>query len=234
MKYFVSRDGREYGPYSIEELSTYVGQQRIGAADAVREAGPGGRVFASVSEVLAAAGYDPAGAAPPPVPPAQHGGPGVSPYAAPATWQSLDGAPVGRGEEETIPMPIDQSWVVLFLIALVTCGIYSIIRMFQQAAYAKKVDPNNQATSFYLAYLGIYVVSVVVTIASGAEGSILGTVISLAAGVCAIIGTFKVRDALQVAFRRPLSGVMTFFFNVLYFQYHMHDVAKAMKEGRRF
>ena len=106
--------------------------------------------------------------------------------------------------------------------------------MFQQASYAKKVDPGNQATGYYLAYLGVYVVSVVLTVASGAEGSIPGTLLSLAAGVCAIIGTFKVRAALQVAFNRPLSAVMTFFFNVLYFQYHMHDVATAMKEGRRF
>jgi hypothetical protein len=234
MKYFVSRDDREYGPYTMEELRTYVAQQRIGAADPVREAGAGGRTFTSVAEALAAAENEAVGSAPPPFPPPPPPGAGASPYAAPATWQSLGGAAAGGRADTTIPMPNDQTWVMVLLLSLVTCGIYSIIRMFQQASYAKKVDPGNQATAYYLAYLGIYFVSVLMTVASKGEGSVIGTLLSLGAGVSAIVGTFKVRAALQVAFNRPLSGVMTFFFNVLYFQYHMHDVATAMKAGRRF
>ncbi|MBL8115872.1 MAG: hypothetical protein JNK60_23550 [Acidobacteria bacterium] len=233
MKYFVSRDGREYGPYTIEELRDYIAQGRVGLTEPAREARDGGRSFASVSEVLAAAENAPAPVAPPAAPAPLAPAAGASPYAAPATWQSLDGAAAAGRVSPSIPMPPDQSWGMLLLLGLVTCGIYMIIRMFQQAAYAKRIDPANQTTLFYQIYIGLYIVSLGLTFASASEGgSPFGTLLSLAAAVCVVVGHFKLRATLQVAFNRPLSAVMTFFFNVLYFQYHMHEVAKAMKEGR--
>lgn len=248
MKYFVSRDGREYGPYTIEELRDYIAQGRVGLTEPAREARDGGRSFATVSEILAGAQAAPDPPAAPaymaPTPtPAQASYPvpaapaaGASPYAAPATWQALDGAqPAGRSGAPTIPMPSDMHWAVLLLLGVVTCGIFLIVRMFQQAAYGKKVDPANQTTLFYGLYIGLALLRGFIDgFGANQANSGFGVLIGLVAFVLVEVGHFKLRDSLQTAFGRPLGPVMTFFFAPFYFQYHMRQVALAMKEGRSF
>jgi hypothetical protein len=244
MKYFVSRDGREYGPYTIEELRDYIAQGRVGLTEPAREARDGGRSFATVSEILAAAEIAAAPAPPAPsMTPAQPSysgssapAAGASPYAAPATWQALDGAqPAARSGAPTIPMPSDMHWAVLLLLGVVTCGIFLIVRMFQQAAYGKKVDPANQTTLFYGLYIGLALLRGFIDgFGANQANSGFGILIGLVAFVLVEVGHFKLRDSLQTAFGRPLGPVMTFFFAPFYFQYHMRQVALAMKEGRSF
>lgn len=230
LKYLVLRDGREFGPYSLDELRRYVAEGRIRADESVREAGAGGRSFASVLDLTG-----PVDAAPrvPPVPPAPAGG--TSPYAAPATWSEMERAP--GGPERSLPMPPDMHWGVLFLLCAVTCGLFWIARILTQAVYARKVVPECRAPFYY----AIYLLCVVAQIAFGGtsarpadNASPLALLATLAGFVFVIAGHFSMKAALEEAFRRNLSGVMTFFFNVLYFQWHMHDVANDLKAGRPF
>ncbi len=251
MKYFVSRDGREYGPYTPEELREYIGQNRVGLHEPAREARDGGRSFGSVSEVLEAAENVPEPPQAPPAPPVAPEVPvvpqvpgGVSPYAAPATWQAFDGAPVPAGSRPAIPMPSSMHWGVLLGLSVASyipyvgpiAGLVLLGFMFQQAAYGKKVNPSDQTTLFYGLFLGLAFLSGVVNGVTGgaAVPSAFGSLIIIVAGVLLEVGHFKLRATLQNAFGLRLSPVVTFFFAPLYFQYHMSRVAAAMKEGRSY
>jgi hypothetical protein len=125
-----------------------------------------------------------------------------------------------------------MDWWVLLLLAIATCGIFVLVRIFTQANYAKKVDPENQSTLFYGLYLVCAFGNQALTISGGEKYAVLSIIVSLVAVVLVLIGHFKLKASLEGAFGRPLSGVMTFFFNVFYFQYHMHRVAEAMKAGQ--
>lgn len=230
LKYLVRRDGREFGPYSIDELRRYVAEGRIRAEESVRESGAGGRSFASVLDLT---GPVDVVARVPSVPAGATGG--TSPYAAPATWSEMDRAPVGA--ERSLPMPPDMHWGVLLLLCLVTCGLFWIARVFTQALYARKVVPECRAPFYYVVYL----VSLGAQIAlggtgarPGADASPLALLATLVGLVFVIAGHFSLKAALEEAFRRNLSAVMTFFLNVFYFQWHMHDVASDLKAGRPF
>ncbi|MCC6130534.1 MAG: hypothetical protein IT186_11460 [Acidobacteria bacterium] len=229
MKYFVLREGREFGPYDADELRRYTGEGRISPSDGIREAGTSGRQFGSVHEVLGTLG----------APSLHPGGPDpASPYAAPATWQSLERMPGGfQATPSGIPVPPSMQWWVLLLITFATCGIFAIVRMFTQANYAKKVDPANKSTLYYALYLVSAALNQALTIGGAAGGQklesmpliLLSLALSFAGIAFILLGHFKLRASLEKAFGTPLSGVMTFFFNVFYFQYHMHRVATAMK-----
>jgi hypothetical protein len=57
-------------------------------------------------------------------------------------------------------------------------------------------------------------------------------------GICAIVGFFNMRKSLVNYYNTVepmglrLSGAMTFFFNVVYFQYHLSRIARWKQTGQ--
>ncbi len=55
--------------------------------------------------------------------------------------------------------------------------------------------------------------------------------------VCVIIGHFNMKDSIEQHYNRVepiglrMSGVMTFFFNLFYFQYHFARIAEMKRTG---
>jgi hypothetical protein len=159
----------------------------------------------------------PAVTPPPPVTP-------DSPYAPPASWETLEKA---RGMPAGIPEPPGGSWVSVLLLSAITCGIYAIVKAFQQARYAKKLDPENKAGSFYGAYVALTVAATVLRppISRETVPTELVLLMQLGSYVCFQIGSFQIRATLQEKLPLTLTGVMTFFFNTFYFQYHLRKMA---------
>lgn len=144
-------------------------------------------------------------------------------------------------------MPPDLHWALVLVLAIFT-GIFGIIWFFIQAGYVKKIDPASRARTFLiigmLASVGQIATSLIIAGAAalGSIGSALaGLVVILIFALISIVfmlsAVFGMRRSLIDYFNSVepiglrLSGVMTFFFNILYFQYHLSRIAAWKKTG---
>ncbi len=231
MKYFVGRGDEQYGPYTLEELGTFVTQGSVAPTDWVRREDSADWVAASQ---VVGAGTAPL-TAPPPVLPS--GGPRAH---AAARQYRAEKAPA-HGQAGAYPDPPEMHWALVLLLGIVTCGIFLIVWAFRQAAYAKKLDPSNRSTLYYVFYAVCFSVEILLTIANAVQPNdsvdILARVVQLGGVVCLLVGAFALRDTLERHFQSEepvglrLSGVITFFFNTLYFQYHLSRIANWRRTG---
>ncbi len=170
---------------------------------------------------------------------------GFAAAAAPA-MQPFQAAPAMGG-----PVPPSMHWALVLVLALVTCGLFSLVWIFIEASFVKKIKPTSKVIMMYalgiiLEFAGAFLssfLSVVLGAAGGDSASMvllassIGMLAYLAAIVLIIMGHFKMRSALLEYYNTVepinlrLSGVMTFFFNVLYFQYHFSRIAEWKRTG---
>jgi hypothetical protein len=228
MSYQVSRNGQTYGPYTLEDLQRYVASGNIASTDLAKsEDMPD---WLPVSEVLNI--------------PAT---PGIvaQPYMPPANYPT-----------STIPYPDPPNlhWALVLLFGCLTCGIFSIIYEIIQTLWVKKVAPTSQVLLYYIAFLGLEVLNLGSTFgrismlthgqpppATGSSilYSLFSFFISIGVLVMIIVYRFAMRSELERHFNGPepiglrLSGVMTFFFGGLYFQYHFNRI-NEIKQGLRY
>jgi hypothetical protein len=223
MLYHVSRNGQNYGPYTLEDLQRYVAAGNVLATDLAKsDEMPD---WVPVAQVL--------GTSMPavPAPVAAYGAP-MPAYAAPASLY---------------PDPPNLHWALVLVIGMFTCGLFSIVWMFVQAAWMRKVNPNSKALFYYIAAIGVYVIMIVADIAMFASGSseTPSPAISGVLAVCGIayfvlflVAIFTMRSDMEKHFTGPepiglrLSGVMTFFFSILYFQYHFSRINEIKRSAR--
>lgn len=221
MNYFIKRDLNEYGPYSLADLQKYVASGNILLTDLCRSEGL--TDWLPVSQVI---GNIPVPAAPQPVAPAVPGSylaPGVSAY----------------------PPPPNLHWGICLLLSIVTCTLFTWIWAFIQAAWVKKVQPNSKGLVYYGAAAGIWLLSVCFGLYYGISLGVHGVgaagltapgfrlvvgIVRLAILTVAILGNFNMRESIEEHFNTAepiglsLSGVLTFFFGIIYFQYHFTQI----------
>jgi uncharacterized membrane protein len=126
--------------------------------------------------------------------------------------------------------------------------IFGLIWFFIQAGYVKKIDPASRARTFLifglLATLAQIVASFVIAGAAAmgstgaaAAGGFLTLILAIVGMVLMLSAVFGMRRSLIDYFNTVepiglrLSGVMTFFFNILYFQYHLSRIAEWKRTG---
>src|SRR5438105_15138045 len=128
MNYFIKRDEKEYGPYSLGDLQKYVGTGNILLTDLCRSEGL--TDWVPVSQVI---GNIPGPAAPAqPAAGAVYGG------------QAAPGAYAGSAAEQ-YPPPSALHWGILVLLGVLTCGLFGWVWAFIEAAWVKKIDPASKA-----------------------------------------------------------------------------------------
>jgi hypothetical protein len=162
------------------------------------------------------------------------------------------GQPGGFGQQPGAvgPMPPDMQWWMVLVLSLVTCGIFGLYWIFKQAGFVQRIDPNSNAKKLYIiglvlnfggSFLGGLITGFAV--ASRNEGliglSFIGNIISLVGTVCLIMGHFSMRKSIHEYYTNvepmginlmdTMGGVMTFFFNTLFFQYHFFNIATRKK-----
>jgi len=136
-------------------------------------------------------------------------------------------------------------WVVVLILSFVTFGLGGLVWTFKEAFFVKKINPSSKAVLMMvialLAMLGQVVLSFMamssgsMTIMASASAIILA--LNLVIIVAALIAIFGMRSSLVKYYNSHeniglrLSGVMTFFFSILYFQYHFSRIAKLKKRG---
>jgi GYF domain 2 len=226
MNYFISRGGQQYGPYAAPDVQRYLEQGSIQYSDLARTE--------TMSEWLPLSQLLQSGQSLP-MNPASPANPMVS------------GSPRGAG-----PIPPSLHWALVLLLSMIT-GIFHYIWMFIQAGFIKKIDPQSKAMMFYVLGLvtnlvaaGVGILLLVIVqglnhpdspsgVAAGPL-ALMSLIFCVGAGLL-IAGIFSVRSSMVRYYNSVepidlrLSGVMTFFFNVLYFQYHFSRIAKWKETG---
>ena len=140
------------------------------------------------------------------------------------------------------PDPPSLHWALVLILAMFSGGLFGFIWFCIQAGYVKRIDPSSKARMLIvLAVLGslLQVAVVFGGVAAGdmVAAPLIGMVISLASAVLGIAAVFSMRSSLVTHFNTAepvglrLSGVMTFFFSILYFQYHLSRIAEWRRTG---
>ena len=174
--------------------------------------------------------------APPPFAPASAVAP-VS-YAPPAPPQSV---PQGLAAG---PVPPNLPWPVVLILSWVTFGLGALVWGFKQALFVKKIDPSSKAVlMLVLAVISMVVQVCLAFVGTRSYGSsreimtALSALLNLPILVAGLIAIFGMRSALIRYYNTVepiglrLNGVMTFFFSILYFQYHFSRIARWKKTG---
>jgi hypothetical protein len=137
------------------------------------------------------------------------------------------------------PIPNGVHWAVLLI------PFVGLVFYFIQISFIKKIDPQNPSLKFFLIGLGLYILYFPLAIGGALAGNEVGAVVALVgalcglgAAVCILVSVFKMRSSLVRYYNTVepiglrLSGVMTFFFNVMYFQYHFTRINKWKTTGQ--
>jgi hypothetical protein len=232
MLYQISRNGQLYGPYTLEDLQRYLASGNIQPTDLVKSDEM--TQWIPVSQLLGGA----QAAAP------------VWGDAAPAYPQPDPAAVVNQ-----YPDPPNLHWGLVLLFSALTCSVFMYIWNLVVAAWVKRVQPNSTALLYYIVASVLALIQVMVGGAVGVHTALhsmhqlrpgfhveyLGIrgVLGLAVWVVRLIARFQQRESLLEHFNGPepiglrLSGVMTFFFGGVYFQYHLNRI-NALKAAARF
>jgi hypothetical protein len=203
MNYFIKRDLNEFGPYTLAELQRYVSSGNVLLTDSCRSDGM--MDWMPVSQVI-----------------------GTIPVPAAAPQQAA--APASL-----YPPPPSLHWGLVILFAVLTCGIFLWVWGIVQAAWMKKVQPTSKAMIYYITAIAMHSLAIVVSVAAPSAVRSAGGLVNLCGSVLWLVGAFNMRSSIEEHYNSAepiglqLSGVMTFFFNIVYFQYHFHQIAK-MKE----
>jgi hypothetical protein len=204
MNYYISRDGQQYGPYTLADLQRYVAAGSILVTDMTRSEGM--TDWIPVSQVI--------GNIPVPLAPQMAA-------AAPGTLY---------------PDPPNLHWAIVLLLAVVTCGLFGWVWIFIEAAWVRKVRP--QAKSMIYAAVAVSLLVVTVFLKMNKDTAPLGTLLNLGGIVMWLVAVFSMRSDIEEHYNSAepialvLSGVMTFFFNVYYFQYHFTRINELKRSGQ--
>jgi len=209
MNYFVLRGDQEYGPYTLADLQRYVASGDVQLTDMARGEGLPGPV--PVSQIV-----------------------GTIPVPTPV----VAAAPVYVGAE--YPDPPNLHWALVLLFGVLTCGIFSVVWDILQAAWMKKVAPQSTAIYYYFAAIAMQLFTLGSGFMAGFrhEHSPLGGLWQLVYFVLLMVSRFSLKSSLEEHFNTAepvglvLSGVMTFFFGGVYFQYHLSDIVRRKELGR--
>ncbi len=202
MNYMLMRDGQQYGPYTLADLQRYVAAGNILVSDLVRSEGMENWVL--LSQVI---GNIPVPVAPQP----QWSAPQISPY----------------------PPPPNLHWGIVLALNFITCGLFGWAWIIVQAVWVRKVQPESKA----LVYV---IISIALLFAAGAlnashQVAPTGGLIYIGGLVLWFVGVFSMKASIEEHFNSAepiglrLSAVMTFFFTMIYFQYHFTEIAQAKK-----
>src|SRR5262252_8817353 len=225
MKYYIRRGLNEYGPYTLADLQRYVAQGNIAMTDLTRSEGM--TDWVPVSQVI---GNIPVPVAPPAGGTVYPGAPGA-------------GATPGYGAAGAVagPVPPDFHWALVLLITIVTCLLFGWAWLIVEAAWIRKIKPVSRGLLFVLLALASGLVGGFINGISRTmdqtNPSPVGSLFSLASIVLYFVAVFTMRSDLEEYYNSTeninlrLSGVMTFFFAIFYFQHHFSRIARWKKTG---
>jgi hypothetical protein len=203
MNYFIKRDLQEYGPYTLSELQRYVASGNVLLTDLCHS--EGATDWVPVSQVI---GNIPV------------------PQAAPAPTQ----ASIAAAAAALYPAPPSLHWGLVLLLGIVTCGIFVWIWALVEANWVRKVQPASKGMVLWAFAIVLSFINGALSQTHDSGAKALGSLFSLGAIVLWIVGSFSMKNSIEEHYNTAeplglqLSGVMTFFFAIFYFQYHFSRI----------
>jgi hypothetical protein len=205
MNYKIKRGEQEYGPYTLAELQRYVASGNVLLTDLCQSEAM--TDWIPVQQVI---GNIPVPAAAP------------APTAAGAVAY----------QPSAYPLPPNLHWGIAVLLGVITCGLFGWVWAFVQAAWLRKVQPSSKAMIYFGLAVGLSVVAIVISSSQGETERAFSGLLNLFAAVLWLVASFSMRNSIEEHYitTEPLpggfalSGVMTFFFNIYYFQYHFTHI----------
>jgi hypothetical protein len=231
MQYHVSRNGQTYGPYTLEDLQRYVTSGNVLPTDLAK--GDDMPDWLPVAQILNIPGQVAA-----PAPPPFAAVPGTAYPAAALQY----------------PDPPNLNWILVLLFGFLTCGVFTLVYDLIQILWLRRIKPDTKVLIYYIIFIALEFLNLggsfsrMVFIQHGTLPPMSGSTIALSIfslfvsiGVLVmyIVLRFTMRSELEQHFNGPeplglrLSGVMTFFFGGLYFQYHFNRL-NEIKQGLRY
>jgi hypothetical protein len=134
-----------------------------------------------------------------------------------------------------VPSPPRLHWGLVLVLSFCTLGIFGQAWMIVQCVWVRKVYGKSKALPWAIAYAAILPALFVLVFAVAFLGTMmhanvqeLSAIVLLVARVLLIVlwitAVFILRGELtDYPLDIPLSGIMTFFFGPIYFQYHLFD-----------
>jgi hypothetical protein len=227
MLYHISRNGQNYGPYTLEDLTRYVASGNVLATDLAKSDDMPDWV--PVSQVL--------GIATPVTPPN---------YA----YQQAPAYPVAN--LAAYPDAPNLNWGLVLLFSFFTCTLFMWVWNLVLSSWMKRVQPNSKAVMFYIVATGMLFCQIAFNSHTRVSiyqpgtnwwmmyyvGHPLRNLLGLAVWVVRLVARFTMRAELEHHFNTvepvglSLSGVMTFFFGGVYFQYHLNRINELKRMAR--
>jgi hypothetical protein len=209
MNYFISRDGQQYGPYTLADLQRYAASGDVLLTDLATSEGIDEPV--PVSQIIGTI------AVPPPLTPGM-----------PASAINV------------YPDPPNLHWGLVLLFSVITCGIFNIVWDLILAAWLKRVAPQSKALFYFICAAGLLVAIFFSSFITAYRHQQAGytSLLQLLYYVAILVGRFSFRGSMEEHYNGPdpiglsLSGVMTFFFGSIYFQYHVNDIIRRKQADR--
>ena len=136
-------------------------------------------------------------------------------------------------------------WFVVLIISAFTYGLGYFVWGFRQAFFVKRLDPASKSVKYLTLSCGAMVLQVALYFAmmnglfsdSAFVMMAMVTVTNVVIVIFVLVSVFGMRRALLNYYNSVepiglrLSGVMTFFFSILYFQYHFSRIVAWKKTG---
>ena len=208
MNYFIKRDLQEYGPYTLSELQRYVASGNVLLTDLCHS--EGATDWVPVSQVI---GNIPV------------------PAAAPAPTQ----AAIAAAAAAQYPAPPSLHWGVVVLLGVLTCGLFGWVWAIVEANWMRKVQPASKALVLWSIAVLLFLVDVILTAVPDQGAKSLAVITRLGGAILWIAASFSMKNSLEEHYNSAepmgleLNGVMTFFFNIYYFQYHFTQINETRK-----
>ena len=243
MKFHVNRDGNQFGPYEQSEAKSFYALGNIAATDLVWCEGMA--EWKAAAQVFGAPAM--ANAVPPIVPPAA---PPVAPPHMPPIQQQQQQVPLmssghaapqggysAQPATQGLPLPPKLHWGLVLLFGFLTFGIFIMVWMFIQASWVRKIDARSNAVIYLIAYLLLALIGGSMTIFDNIGVQVFGGLLQLGSWAALYFAIYAMRRSMINYYNSvepielKLSGVMTFFFTIFYFQYHMTRIAQSKMTG---
>ena len=148
-------------------------------------------------------------------------------------------ATTGTGYGKPYPPPPSLRWGIVLLLSILTCGLFGWVWVIVQAIWVKKVQPSSKAIVYLCLAFVLSTAAGALSVSANESLHPLGAISYVGYFVLWLVAVFSMKNSIEehynVAepFGLKLSGVMTFFFSVYYFQHHFTRIIKLKRSQRQ-
>jgi hypothetical protein len=152
-------------------------------------------------------------------------------------------APFTSGSSTEAPFYPDAPnlhWGLVLLFEFCTFGVFSIVWGIVLSSWMKKIEPQSKAIFYYISAAVLLALTFIAGFIAGLnhDSSAYTPIFQLLYAIAALVARFSLRNSMEQHYNSAepmglsLSGVMTFFFGTIYFQYHINDIIRRKRADR--